>query len=69
MLEFTLIVYIAGFGFLAGKAVGRNFMGSADWLDWVVSIVVAAAWPITLPIALDRKWRKRGRWHQGANDD
>ena len=59
MLDFLLTVYVVGFWFLAGQATARNYMESAGWLDWVVSIVVAAAWPITLPIAIDRKWRRR----------
>lgn len=59
MLDFLLIVYVGGFPVLAGQAAARSYMESADWLDWVVSLVVAAAWPITLPIALDRRWRRR----------
>lgn len=59
MLDFLLIVYVGGSLALGGQAAARNYMESASWLDWVVSIVVAAAWPITLPIALDRRWRRR----------
>lgn len=60
MIDFLLIIYIGGFLVFCCDAAARNVVRGADWLEWVVSLVVAAAWPITLPIALDRRWRRRG---------